>query len=179
MNYIIFDLEATCEDNEKIPNSEIIEIGAIRLNENLEEVGRFNQFIKPIFRPTLSAFCKKLTTIKQEEVDNAKLFPVVIQEYENWILEKVPVILYSWGSYDKNQILRESEQKGYNGKIKSILENHRNLKEDYRIAMKTKAEGMTKALKECGLKLEGTHHRGIDDAINIANIFRVVKRKIG
>jgi len=28
------------------------------------------------------------------------------------------------------------------------------------------------ALKMEGIKLEGTHHRGIDDATNIAKIFR-------
>ena len=30
--------------------------------------------------------------------------------------------------------------------------------------------GMAEALKHCGLPLEGTHHRGIDDARNIARL---------
>ncbi|MNV83539.1 hypothetical protein D3C71_1773530 [compost metagenome] len=31
--------------------------------------------------------------------------------------------------------------------------------------------GMSAALRKFGLKLEGTHHRGIDDAKNITKIF--------
>jgi len=34
----------------------------------------------------------------------------------------------------------------------------------------TRPVGMAQALKELGLPLEGTHHRGIDDARNIAHI---------
>ena len=33
---------------------------------------------------------------------------------------------------------------------------------------------MKKALGKLNLPLEGTHHRGIDDAKNIAKIFRVI-----
>ncbi len=33
-----------------------------------------------------------------------------------------------------------------------------------------KKQGMAEALKLCGLKLEGAHHRGIDDARNIARM---------
>jgi len=33
-----------------------------------------------------------------------------------------------------------------------------------------KKQGMAGALKLCGLPLEGTHHRGIDDARNIARM---------
>lgn len=36
----------------------------------------------------------------------------------------------------------------------------------------SKGFGMSQALQQLGLELKGTHHRGIDDARNIAAIFR-------
>ena len=36
MNYIIFDLEATCWEHDRNRINEIIEIGAVKLNERLE-----------------------------------------------------------------------------------------------------------------------------------------------
>jgi inhibitor of KinA sporulation pathway (predicted exonuclease) len=33
--------------------------------------------------------------------------------------------------------------------------------------------GMDKAMRHAGLKLEGTHHRGIDDARNIARLLEL------
>ena len=52
MNYIVMDLEWNqCPDgkeyaNEKLP-FEIIEIGAVKLNQNKEIVGRFHEIIRP------------------------------------------------------------------------------------------------------------------------------------
>jgi inhibitor of KinA sporulation pathway (predicted exonuclease) len=76
--YVIFDLEATCYDrssDETIPDgfrNEIIEIGAVMLDENGLEISRFGKFAKPLTFPTLSKFCTKLTTITQEDVDNTR-----------------------------------------------------------------------------------------------------------
>lgn len=175
MNYIIFDLEATCEKNIKLPDSEIIEIGAVRLDKDLKETGRFCRFIRPVYRPVLSEFCKRLTTIKQSETDSAEIFSEVLPAFEDWIEETGPARLYSWGGYDKRQILRESKMKNYSGKIQRLLENHFNLKEEYQKAYNhSYGSGMGTALKALGIPLEGTHHRGIDDAVNIAKIFKAI-----
>ena len=41
----------------------------------------------------------------------------------------------------------------------------------------SKGFGMAQALQQLGLELKGTHHRGIDDARNIAAIFRHMNTK--
>ena len=46
MNYILLDLEATCwkeRGNKKV--GETIEIGTVKLDENGDEVDRFNEFM--------------------------------------------------------------------------------------------------------------------------------------
>ena len=52
MNYIVFDLEWNQSSfgkkfsNKKLP-FEIIEIGAVKLNSDLQEIGRFNELVRP------------------------------------------------------------------------------------------------------------------------------------
>ncbi|MFN0202530.1 MAG: exonuclease domain-containing protein [Bacteroidia bacterium] len=173
MHYIIVDLEATCWDKatatERKPN-EIIEIGAVCVNDKQEIVGEFAAFIQPILNPILSDFCKELTTITQEEVDAAEKFPVVVEKFQTWIASfDTEYLLCSWGQYDKGQFRHDCL---LHHLPTNWLENHISVKHQYaKIRRKIGLVGMGKALKAEGFTLEGTHHRGIDDARNITKIF--------
>lgn len=169
MNYIILDLEATCDRGHF--DNEIIEIGAIKLNNNLEEIGRFNKFIKPKENPTLTQFCKELTSITQEQVDNADSFEIVIEQFKEWIGEE-EYFLCSWGFYDKNQFIKDCDR--YNIDT-NWLKSHISIKHQHqRIFRLRKGAGVTKALSMMNLTFEGTHHRGIDDSVNITKIFKSI-----
>ena len=48
MNYIILDLEATCWENNRSLQNEIIEIGAVKVNTNGEVISEFCEFIKAL-----------------------------------------------------------------------------------------------------------------------------------
>ena len=167
--YIIFDLEATCWEDKNIKPNEIIEVGAVALNEKLEIIDTFDMFIKPIVKPTLSDFCKELTHINQSDVDNAKSFKEVINAFEKWCGSDVK--LCSWGFYDKNQIINESKLKNYNGNISNMLKYHISIKHQFGDIKGIKPCGTQKALKMLGLNFNGTQHRAIDDAKNITKIF--------
>ena len=69
MDRIIFDLEATCWDK-GTPGmtQEIIEIGALRLNELGQKVGSFHSMVRPMVHPVLSPYCRRLTHIDQEDI---------------------------------------------------------------------------------------------------------------
>lgn len=175
MHYVIFDLEATCWENHRSKVSEIIEIGAVKLNEKLDEIDEFSVFVKPTINPILSDFCKKLTSISQKDVDTAEPFDQVIINFEKWIKRLGDkVLIYSWGFYDKKQLINESNVKNYSGSILRLLGNHDSLKHKFADIKMIKPCGMGKALKMLNLSLDGTHHRGIDDARNITKIFKSV-----
>jgi inhibitor of KinA sporulation pathway (predicted exonuclease) len=175
MNFIIFDLEATCWEKSKGKVSEIIEIGAVKLNEQLETIDFFSSFIKPTLNPILSDFCTNLTSISQASVDTAEKFTEVMNAFEQWIILTEPdVLLCSWGFYDKKQILQECFLKNYTGFILKLLDNHISLKHQFSEVKKIRLCGMANALRILNLSLEGTHHRGIDDAKNISKIFKAI-----
>lgn len=170
MKYIILDLEATCWENKILQNrNEIIEIGALQINESGETESEFSEFVKPKLNPILSEFCKKLTSIKQEDVDKADLFPEVLKRFQNWIDLEKDYMLCSWGFYDKVQFKNDCELHKLST---NWLSEHISLKHQYaKIKNLSRPIGMSGALKIEKLNLEGTHHRGIDDARNIAKLF--------
>ena len=109
MNFIVFDLEATCwQGSPRSMVQEIIEIGAVKLNSFGEVTGTFNRFVKPVMNPRLSAFCQELTSINQQEIDRARSFPQVIEHFQDWaeIFEQ-DYLLCSWGNFDRNMLIQD------------------------------------------------------------------------
>ncbi|MBN2891048.1 MAG: exonuclease domain-containing protein [Bacteroidales bacterium] len=166
----IIRVEATCWKERNVrKQNEIIEIGAVKINRRGDILDEFNEFVKPKLNPKLSPFCKELTTITQNEIDNADYFPAVIERFKNWINLDDFFYLCSWGFYDKNQFVKDSELHQLDT---NWLKNHISLKHQYTEIKKLKKHiGMANALKIENIPLKGTHHRGIDDAKNIAQIF--------
>lgn len=178
-NYIVLDLEATCEsrsllvlENRTFKN-EIIEIGAVKINEKGEVIDTYERFVKPYLNPILTTFCKELTKIPQEEIDVAEGFPEVLSSFQEWIGEDY--ILCSWGFYDKKQFVSDCELHHLDT---TWVNSHISLKHQYqKIKRLSRAVGVSKALEMEGFQFEGTKHRGIDDARNISKIFLKLKEQ--
>ena len=172
MNYIIYDLEATCWDGNPLElEQETIEIGAILLNRFGEQLGSFNRFVKPVIHPYLSPYCKYLTSIKQDEVDRAKTFPHVIEEFKDWAgVYEEEYLLCSWGNFDKILLERESAHYDLDDEW---LENYIDLRKQYQQLRKLKKTvSLMSALTKEGFEFDGVPHRGISDAENLVKIFR-------
>jgi len=171
MQYIIVDLEATCWENTRHPlEMEIIEIGALRMTSaDSPAANEFSAFIKPIIVLQLTDFCKELTTITQDDVDNAEYFWTVFPKFVEWIGTR-PFTLCSWGAYDLNQFRKDCER--HKMELPATFENHINLKKEFARIEQCKPMGMNAALEKMNIPLQGTHHRGIDDARNIAKLAR-------
>ncbi len=172
MNYIIYDLEATCwEINNPSLVQETIEVGAYRLNPYGEILGEYNRFVKPKLNPFLSSYCRDLTSITQHDVDWAMAFPQVIEEFQDWIgVEEEDYYLCSWGSFDRKQLVNDC--KLHDMEFEWVEENHINLKRQYQdINRIHRSCGMLNALKREGFEYTGVQHRGISDAENLIKIF--------
>jgi inhibitor of KinA sporulation pathway (predicted exonuclease) len=169
--YLVIDLEATCDADHAIPRdqTEIIEIGAVLCDaESLAPVGEFQTFVKPVRHPRLTPFCTRLTSITQAQVDGAPPFRVAIQNLSAWLRDKRPFLFCSWGDYDKNQFEREARKQAM---VLPLGREHLNLKEAFRRRSgDDKKLGVGQALGRVGIRFDGTAHRGIDDARNIARL---------
>lgn len=102
MNYIIIDLEwnnAFTYLYDK-PVNEIIEIGAVKLDETLNIVDTFKQLISPRFSKKLSSRCKRITKITNDEIKRDGFpFEQVIADFSRWSSGEDNVFL-SWSNSD-------------------------------------------------------------------------------
>lgn len=170
VNFIIYDLEATCWRG-RPPHgaNEIIEIGAYKLNQYGETLGKFSRFVKPSVNPQLSYFCTKLTTITQDQVDAAATFPRVIEDFKDWIGLYDDYLLSAWGDFDIQMIRNDCNLHNLE---QDWLEHYTNLKGQYhRIKNMNKYTGLKRTLIREGFEFTGVQHRAISDADNLCKIF--------
>ncbi len=171
---LVVDLEATCDNREKKPclvpkhEMETIEIGAVLVDTvTLAPVGELGQLVRPVRHPVLTPFCTALTTITQADVDGAPTFPEAMKHVVSFLAGR-RALFCSWGDYDKNQLAQDA---AYHRIDLPFGARHLNLKRRFsEVLGLPKKLGMDGALRHAGLVLEGTHHRGLDDARNIARL---------
>lgn len=169
--HLVVDLEATCADDGTIPSGEmeIIEIGAVMWSRRvLASVSELQTFVRPIRHPRLTPFCSQLTHIAQGAVDAAPAFPEALGRLRAWMDGFDTAILCSWGDYDRWQLQQDCQ---FHGVAYPFGDAHLNLKRVVAdILSSRKPMGLRTALRRVGLTFQGTHHRGIDDARNIARV---------
>lgn len=169
---LVIDFEATCCNQNSFPRdeSEIIEIGAVIADKlSGEIISEFQKFIKPIYHPNLTDFCKQLTKISQEDIDVAPFMKEVLSDMQNWLNAYSVEAWGSWGGYDERQLKRECFAKKIINPLSHL--SHVNLKKEFALVHDLEKQlGLGQALRFKKLRFSGTPHRGIDDAKNIARL---------
>jgi inhibitor of KinA sporulation pathway (predicted exonuclease) len=165
---IVIDLETTYEDQAgEEPPREVIEVGVCLLDPRSGDITeRQSYLVKPAFSK-VSDFCTELTTLSQEQVESG----IPLAEACALLKERYKTkrrVWASYGDFDRNQFERECRSKGIPYPFGA---RHLNVKTLFAIRHRLTQEiGMDKALRRLGLEPVGTHHRGVDDAYNVARI---------
>jgi len=136
-------------------------------------LGEYEAFVRPVVHTQLTPFCTRLTSITQVDVNQADTFDIVAEDFRKWVMgdewEEEEYLFCSWGFFDqrilaKNCILHKMDEEW--------TKPHINLKYQYpRVKGLARTIGLKRAVEAEGFDFEGAHHRGIDDAINLAKIF--------
>ncbi|MCA9708043.1 MAG: AAA family ATPase [Myxococcales bacterium] len=111
-DYLVIDLEATCDDGGAVPKREmeIIEIGAVLVDgSSWAPLAEFQSFVRPVRHPRLTEFCCTLTSIAQADVDEAPSFPEALERLRVFAYggDARPVFC-SWGNYDRRQFEQDA-----------------------------------------------------------------------
>lgn len=169
-HYLVIDFEATCCDRGTVPRHamEIIEFGVVMADADFRIVDEFQSFVKPVRHPLLTPFCTALTSIRQQDVDAAPTFPDCVAAFKTWLYRYRDFAFCSWGDYDRTQLQQDCDfhripnpVSAPHRNVKLLFTEHQSLKKKY---------GLAGAIEKAGLSFSGTHHRGIDDARNIARL---------
>lgn len=166
---LVVDVESTCWKDQppRGQESEIIEIGLCVLDTRTLRVEKSEAiFVRPE-QSTVSEFCTQLTTITPEMAAKGRPFRDACQHLMK-TYRSSERLWASYGDYDKKMFERNSRTKNCRYPFGP---GHLNVKTLFAVAMNLNREvGMPQALEMLKIPLVGTHHRGEDDAINIAKI---------
>lgn len=113
MNYIVLDMEwnqpgygdaVLCKNGVCMKN-EIIQIGAVKLDENGKKTDVFEKIIKPMSLTSMNKVIKQLTGITDEMLDKGENFFDVVNAFKEWCTNDS--VLLIWGC-DDVRILRNN-----------------------------------------------------------------------
>lgn len=109
MNYIVFDLEWNqCpygkeRENRRLP-FEILEIGAVKLDENRKIVDSFQEVIKPAVYKKLHFRTREILDLDARALNRGCPFPKAVKKFFAWCGEDAKFC--TWGSSDLVELQR-------------------------------------------------------------------------
>ncbi|MBR6407007.1 MAG: exonuclease domain-containing protein [Clostridia bacterium] len=177
MRYVIVDLEWNGCFSKKLNRyyNEIIEIGAVMLDDRLNITGEFRRLIKPVITQKLSSLVKQLTHITQEELKDGCAFEEAFDDFARWSGEDF--IMMSWGKSDLLVMLENYRQYLDTDCIPFLKEyvDLQTLAQNHIGAENGETLGLSAAAEALGIDPEGMElHRAFDDSLLSALIFRRV-----
>jgi inhibitor of KinA sporulation pathway (predicted exonuclease) len=179
-------LECTCWPDGKLPDGrnqrdlmEIIEIGIVQLDTRTLEIEKKESYLVIPIENGLSGiteYCTSLTGITQQKIISEGLaldyaLARMMTEFKTMKYEWM-----SWGDYDRPQFERECKRK----KLQyPFHKTHTNFKYWFSLLTNQKVQrNVEGALDFLGLTFEGSPHSGVDDAYNIARMYKNVMKSI-
>lgn len=99
MNIVVLDLEWNGAYSKRLHGfiNEIIEFGAVKLDQKLNIIDRFSCFVKPQVGKKISAIISDLTSITDDNLSDAMPFMQVVSRFKKWAGN---CIISTWGTSD-------------------------------------------------------------------------------
>lgn len=182
MKHIFVDFEMqplnkSCKTEKKICKAEIIEIGAVILDDSYDEISSFKRYVKPAYSNHISRNIEELTGINDGMVFcSGKSIAEELEEFAVWCIGfDDEFIIHAWSENDLNQILCEYQMKNLimSDNLKKVVGAWHDLQLDYDKAIRAeKSTSLSKALESLGIYFAGKMHDALDDARNTATIYK-------
>lgn len=185
MNYIIVDFEMNpvagqYKEERRICRSEIIEIGAVIMDESFMVLGEFKTLVKPQYNDSIYKKYETLTGISTQMVCGAPTFAAAYEMFVNWCESyDSDYEVYAWSENDYNQLTAEMEIKQFAKADKMRpLEKWFDFQKEYteKLGLE-RIMSLEKALNYAGIEFEGRMHDALCDAKNTAQLFAIVRNE--
>ena len=149
---------------------EMIQIGAIRMNSDLEITDSFNQLIQPTHYVKLHPRIKRITGISQEDLCDAPQFSEAAERFRQWCGEDCALL--TWGCDDISVLQQNLDFFGYNTPFPAMYDLQRLYGE---LVGDTKNRaGLKSAMEHFEIPPEEDHpfHNALNDAYYTALVFK-------
>lgn len=171
---IFIDLEMKTTDTrlvrrKKLKN-EVIEIGAVRMDDAFHPLDRFRIFVRPQYNGVIERKIDKLTGISNGAVSDAVSLPEALDALEAWCGSDGYEI-YAWSTSDLCQLRKECGFKGIDSVFLDEMVQWHDFQEDFRQMLGEKnILSLSNAMHRAGLEPEGSLHDASWDAYNSARL---------
>ncbi len=113
MNYIVLDLEWNQGSEEEThPLAfEIVEIGAVKLNDRMEQTDEFHGLIRPQVYQEMHKVTEELIQMDMETLKEGETFPEVARRFLDWCHDGT-FLFCTWGTQDLTELQRNMKYYG-------------------------------------------------------------------
>ncbi|MBB5335538.1 3'-5' exonuclease [Pectinatus brassicae] len=186
MKYIVLDLEMNPIINKfkkerRICKNEVVEIGAVLIDENYNKIAQYCQYVKPQYNEIAKRY-EELTGVTNELVSNAPDFAEAMQLFCQWqkkYCSEEEIVVYAWSENDRRQLDQESVLKQLDKDEYSLLIcPWYDLQKEYCSMLGLERMITLKAaVGAMGEDFVGRMHDALWDAENTARIFILSRNK--
>ncbi|MBU9714062.1 3'-5' exonuclease [Evansella tamaricis] len=171
--YIFFDFEMLCSNRGmSFEEMEGIRLGAVKYDLKTKEVTYFDQYIRPCNPRPLSSFCKKLTGIKDEELQGAETFKIVFEEFLSWVRGIKKSRFFSWSTSDLTRLKLDAKRHEVPiTTIKKIEMRYIDFQAIFTKRVSKNNPSVENALEFYGLSFIGEKHNPMYDSYNTLRIY--------
>ena len=181
-NYVVFDLEWNQGDapfvreDGKTLTFEIVEIGAVKLNENREKIGEFSRLIKPQVHTHMHRITGKLIHLSMEDLAKGDKFQNVARDFLEFCGDDVQFC--TWGPLDLTELQRNLDFFGMPLLADRPIAFY-DVQKLYSLAYDDgkSRKALEAAVDEIGIPKDIPFHRALADAEYTAKIFRTFGEK--
>jgi len=183
MKYIVFDLEfnqnydilkkARTKATDKCP-FEILQLGALKLDEKFRRISTLNRLVKPEIYKKLNPFISEMTGIGVEQLIGAKPFKEVYQEFIEFINFESSVLCV-WGITDIKELLRNITYHGID--VDSLPKEYINVQSytsKYFNRPRNISIGLRNAVELLNILQTNPFHDAFNDAFYTAEILKTI-----
>ena len=173
--YVIVDLEMCRvlrdQRTEDYPlHNEIIEIGAVLVNENLEIADSFKTYVAPQYGG-LDDYIRKLTGISDADLEGAPALPEALEAFMAWVPQGA--VFVSWSESDEYQLGEEAYYKyADTPELCDFLDTWEDCQQEFGEKMNSpKVYKLSEALIIADIAFDENIHDALVDAKNTAMLF--------
>ncbi len=177
-DYIVFDLEwnqgeAPVTRDGKTLVFEIVEIGAVKLNERFEKIGEFSKLIKPQIHRHMHRVTGRIIHLSMEDLKGGELFQDVAKEFLTWCGEDPKFC--TWGTLDLTEFQRNLDFFGMPLLSDRPLAYY-DVQKLYSLSFDDgrSRKSLENAIDERGIAKDIPFHRALADAEYTAKIFGMI-----
>lgn len=179
MQFIALDLEWNNVYGKKIHGffNEIIEFGAVKIDENGVMYDEFTCLINTQVGKKLRANTKEITHITNDEIKTGILFPKAVSAFKKWVGTEESVIM-TWGDGDVRVLIDNCKYFGCGDKIPFLTEYMDLQRYFQRVKGTSKSQqvGLSAAAEMLGICEDGySLHRALDDSKLAAKCFDAIR----